>query len=146
MTHFSHLSAAGKIKWQNQPALFYMYSSAFQPETNILISRWTGDIAKQDILDFLDFLNAHEELPRRLRTLEMMENVNVSFEVEDLMTVAARVKEVLGKYKSVRSAVVSTQPLPVAYGMMYKGMTDSFPNYKVEIFDAVHVAMNWLGR
>ena len=123
-----------------------MYNSAFQPETNILISRWSGNVRKEDVFDYIDFLHDHDELPRHLLTLEMMENISVAFEIEDLMSVAAKMKRVLGKFKTVRSAVVSNLPLPVAYGMMYKGMTDNFPNYKVEIFDAVHLAMKWLER
>ena len=123
-----------------------MVNSTFQSESRILHSLWQGKITKKDIISFMDFLVEHDELPRHLYTMEQMEMVIPDFAVEELADLAAKMQTVLRKYKTIRSAVVSTQPLPVAYGMMYKGMTESFPNYKVEIFDSVPQALSWLGH
>ena len=123
-----------------------MYSSTFIPESNVLKSQWQGKITKDDIMRYLDFLTRRDELPQHLYTLEMMEDAEPEFEIQDLADVASKMKEVLGKFKTIRSAVVSVKPIPVAYGMMYKAMTETYPNYKVEIFDAEHLAMHWLAH
>jgi len=123
-----------------------MYSSAFLSETDVLKSNWKGKITKEDIVGFLDFLMRHDELPQHLYTLEMMEDIVPEFEIQDLVDVASKMKEVLAKFKTIRSAVVTVKPIPVAYGMMYKAMTETYPNYKVEIFDAEHLAMHWLAH
>ena len=121
-----------------------MFQSSFHSENNILITKWYGKTSKENVLSFFEFLDKHDELPRHLLTLEVMENVSLDFEIGELADVASEMKRILGKYKTIRTALVSDQPLPVAYSMMYKSMTETFPHYKFEVFDVEYLAKNWL--
>lgn len=120
--------------------------SFFDTEQHILFTQWSGKILAEDFIEYIDMLGARSELPRQLSTIERMPDVEFAFEVDKIKEVAEAISRTLKKYDFIRSALVFNQPAPVAYAMLYKEMTDTYPNYQVEIFTTEQAAWEWLRK
>lgn len=121
-----------------------MFQSSFNSENNILYNKWIGKVKLDEVKQYFTLLNTHETLPRNLLVLQLFLDVEVDFKEGDLAEIATLLKNTIPKYESIRTAFLFNQPMPSAFGMMYKNITETFPHYSVEIFSTQEAAKKWL--
>lgn len=121
-----------------------MFQNHYNTEDNILYTKWIGKISLEDILQYVQLIDSKEDLPRDLRTLELFIDVELMFDDSELGKIADSVVVTIGKYKTFYSALVFNQPIPSAYGLLYQNLTETFSNYKTEVFTTQEAAKKWL--
>jgi len=119
-----------------------MIEKFYNKEEGVLYITSTGDIELNDMFDCLDYLASEDELPVTLKIFEDATNAKLMFNVEDIGLIALYNEKSLGKFTSIRHAVILSSPMNTAFAMKASLMIN--PNYCLEVFSTEQAAKKWL--
>jgi len=122
-----------------------MIETNFNKEEGILYVTTKGNVKINDMFNGIDLLANMTDLPEVLRIFDNAATSIAAFNVSDIELMVIKIRERLGKFKSIRHAVVHTDPLSTAYAVIARKKIEMF-NYHLEVFSSEQAAIKWLKK
>lgn len=120
-----------------------MVNIRFDEETGILKLRYSVSVDPVDVDSFMEYIAETPDLPENLLVLHHAGTVGSSMKMKDLMRFSKTMKKGTAKYKTVRAAVYTTNPLALTLSKLYERLNmDS--NTKFKTFNSERAAVAWL--
>lgn len=120
-----------------------MIESKFNQHTLILESDFFGDIALEDVLDYIIRLKENKEYPRLLKIKMNMINADFDFSVDDLEKIRIENEKALENYDSIIIAMIVDTPKTTMISMFYSEIQKN-NKYIFEVFSTDKGASTFL--
>ena len=115
----------------------------FDNKKGILNSVFEGDLALNDIVDYIREIKENTSYPRTLRILIDAREATANLTFEELSIVVEENKKSIENYQYSIEAVVITKPKETALLMLYKELAKN-KKMKFQIFYTKEAAIDWL--
>ena len=115
----------------------------FNKSEQILYVECSGEIEIDDMFKYVKKLGNDDTLPRKLLILEDAKKSYVQFTEKQLPELITKLEVILPKYKTIRHAVIHSEPLNTAYAIILDNKVEK-ENYRLKVFSTVQAARKWL--
>lgn len=122
-----------------------MIKVEFNKTDNYLHSTFKGEIARKDLVDYIDATRLNKFYPRELKILTDSTKANMILSREDLEAVIEANMRSLEQYDFIIDAIVTLYPKETAFSMLYKTMSAT-KKYRFEVFSTHEAAISWLSK
>lgn len=122
-----------------------MISWYYNHKTEILESRFTGDVYLKEIVDYIISTKKNKSYPRKLKIMTDALQANFVFTVNDLEIIIDENNKSLEKYDSISDAIIIADPKSTALSMLYQRLEKN-DKYKFNIFSTEDAAKAWLDK
>ena len=120
-----------------------MVIAEFNPQTGILDSKFVGDVAIKEIIDYIIATKKNESYPRVLKILTDASKANMNFLPDDLVKIVEENNKSIEKYDYIIDAIVLSSPKETALSILYQELAKN-KKYKFQVFSTREAAAKWL--
>ena len=120
-----------------------MVIAEFNPQTGILDSKFVGDVAIKEIIDYIIATKKNESYPRVLKILTDASKANMHFLPDDLVKIVEENNKSIEKYDYIIDAIVLSSPKETALSILYQELAKN-KKYKFQVFSTREAAAKWL--
>lgn len=135
-------------QWLNveiQHKKIIMITAKFNQVTNILESKFEGNVTLQEIVNYIIATKENNSYPRKLKILTDSREANFDFSIEDLDIIVEENHRSLEKYDLVIEAIIIDSPNNTVLSMLYLELAQT-NKFKFEIFATKSAALDWLNN
>jgi len=122
-----------------------MVTSKFNQKTNILESKFEGNVILSEIINYIRATKDNNSYPRKLKILTDSRDAIFNFTIEDLEIIVEENYKSLEKYNLIIDAIIIDDPKNTVLSMLYLELAKS-NKYKFEIFATKSAAIDWLNN
>ena len=122
-----------------------MITVKFNPNTNILESKFEGNVTLAEIVNYIIATKENKAYPRKLKILTDSRKAIFNFTIEDLDVIVEENQKSLEKYELIIDAIIIDDPKKTVLSMLYLELAKT-NKYKFEIFATKNAALNWLKK
>ena len=122
-----------------------MVTTKFNQQTNILESKFEGNVILSEIVNYIIETKENKSYPRKLKILTDSVDGIFNFTIEDLKIIVEENYKSLEKYELIIDAIIIDDPKNTALSMLYLELAKT-NKYKFEIFATKDAAINWLNN
>ncbi len=115
----------------------------YDNKIKVLFVECSGIIEIEDMLEYVNNFGNDNTLPRDLLIFENASKADVKFTANDLPLLLEKLFTVLPNYKTIKHAVIHSDPVNTAFAMIINKETTN-NNYKIKVFSTEKAAMDWL--
>lgn len=106
---------------------------------------YEGDVHLDELVDFIDSMNASKDLPRKLKTIAFTTKANFKFTHSDLEPIVEAMGRSSKKFDSIKEAFIVDSPHNTVLVTTFKIMNLKTSNYRIELFSTKEAAFRWQG-
>ncbi len=122
-----------------------MVTAKFNQQTNILESKFEGNVILSEIVNYIRATKENKSYPRKLKILTDSVDGNFNFTIDDLKIIVEENYKSLEKYELIIDAIIIDDPKNTVLSMLYLELAKT-NKYKFEIFATKDAAINWLNK
>lgn len=122
-----------------------MVTTKFNQQTNILESKFEGNVILSEIVNYIIETKENKSYPRKLKILTDSVDGIFNFTIEDLKIIVEENYKSLEKYELIIDAIIIDDPKNTALSMLYLELAKT-NKYKFEIFATKSAALDWLNN
>jgi hypothetical protein len=122
-----------------------MVIAQFNPQTNILESKFEGNVILSEIINYIIATKENSSYPRKLKILTDSSKAIFNFTIEDLAIIVEENYKSLEKYDLIIDAIIIDDPKNTVLSMLYLELVKT-NKYKFEIFATKSAAIDWLNN
>ena len=122
-----------------------MVKAKFNPNTNILESKFEGNVTLAEIVNYIIATKENNSYPRKLKILTDSSEAIFNFSIEDLEIIVEENYKSLEKYDFIIDAIILDGLKNTVLSMLYLELAKS-NKYKFEIFATKSAAVSWLNK
>ena len=122
-----------------------MVTAKFNLKTNILESKFEGNVILSEIINYIKATKENDSYPRKLKILTNSREAVFNFSIEDLECIVEENYKSLEKYNLIIDAIIIDDPKNTVLSMLYLELAKT-KKYKFEIFSTKEAAINWLNN
>jgi hypothetical protein len=122
-----------------------MVTTKFNPNTNILESKFEGNVTLAEIVNYIIETKKNKAYPRKLKILTDSSKATFNFTIEDLEIIVEENYKSLEKYDLIIDAILVDDPKKTVLTMLYMELAKT-NKYKFEIFATKSAALHWLNN
>lgn len=120
-----------------------MVENKYDENEGILYVKVEGVVGIEQMINGIDGLGNNNILSRNLKILEDAREAYITLNVNDVPLIFEKLKITLKNYKSLKHAVIHTDPLATAIAYLVEN-ENNIENYKFAVFNTEQAARNWL--
>lgn len=120
-----------------------MISYRLDTETNILETKFEGDIDAQSMIYYISSFDNNPDMPRSIKCIATATNANFKFKTKDLKAFNKIKNKILPQYEMAMVATIINSPVAAALSTMYSIIANN-KDYKFKVFSTREAAMIWL--
>lgn len=120
-----------------------MITNTFDPELQILVSEWTGEVSLDQIVDYIRATKMNKEYPRRLRILTLAQGSALNLTPDDLRVIVEENNQSLQQYEVIIDAFIANEAQVAALSILYEKFS-RMENYRFKVFSGNEAAREWL--
>lgn len=122
-----------------------MISTSFNQQTNILESKFEGNVTLSEVVNYIIATKENKTYPRKLKILTDSIDAIFNFSIEDLEIIVEENIKSLEKYDLIIDAIIIDDPKNTVLSMLYLELAKT-NKYKFEIFATKSAAIDWLNN
>ncbi|PKP13137.1 MAG: hypothetical protein CVU08_06855 [Bacteroidetes bacterium HGW-Bacteroidetes-3] len=122
-----------------------MVTAKFNQQTNILESKFEGNVILSEIVNYIITTKENKSYPRKLKILTDSVDGNFNFTIDDLKIIVEENYKSLEKYELIIDAIIIDDPKNTVLSMLYLELAKT-NKYKFEIFATKSAAIDWLNN
>ena len=122
-----------------------MVTAKFNQQSNILESKFEGNVTLSEIVNYIRTTKKKETYPRKLKILTDSRNAIFNFTIENLEIIVEENYKSLEKYEFIIDAIIIDDPKNTVLSMLYLELAKT-NKYKFEIFATKSAALDWLNN
>ena len=112
-------------------------------ESGIFYVTFSGDVSKDDVMDYLDEFEKIGNLPENLLTFYDLRDASMNMKLPEIVAISKKAKKVTNSYKTVKTVFVVDSPGLTAYVMLYIMQSVKTKNIR-KVFSTTDAAYKWL--
>ena len=122
-----------------------MVVSAFNQQTDILESKFEGDLKIKDVLAYIESIKNNKTYPRNLKIITDTTQAHFNLSISDIRIIAIENDKTLEEYNSITEAIIVNEPNSTALSMFYKGLERN-KKFKFDLFSTKEAALKWINQ
>jgi hypothetical protein len=122
-----------------------MVRTKFNQQTNILESKFEGNVILSEIVNYIIATKDNKSYPRKLKILTDSMDAIFNFTIKDLEIIVEENYKSLEKYDLIIDAIIIDDPKNTVLSMLYLELAKT-NKYKFEIFATKSAAIDWLNN
>lgn len=122
-----------------------MVESKFNNISNILETNYLGEVACNEVIDYIRATKLNTEFPRTLKIISDTRKGLFNFSIEDLGKIVEENNQSLENYDAIIDAIIVDNPKNTVLTVLYKQLANT-KKYKFEIFATKAAALDWLNK
>jgi hypothetical protein len=120
-----------------------MITCNFNYQTQILETKYYGDITLEQIVNYINETSGNRNFPRELKILTDASNAHMTFGPFDIDAIVEANNNSLKNYNSITDALIVTNPNETALTFFFQQLSTN-DKYKINAFSTKEAAVHWL--
>ena len=112
-------------------------------ESGVFYVTFSGDVSKDNVMDYLDDFEKIGNLPKNLLTFYDLREANMFVKYSDILAISRKAKKVTNSYETVKTAFIVDSPGLTAYVMLYIMQSVRTKSVR-KVFSTTDAAYKWL--